>query len=692
LALRKQEKSFLNDIYIEKLNIVYQFNKANIVFHFGNYRRSLKLYQALKDKWKDRLSKDQLITINFNIASLYMFQKQYEKALNSFQILKNEFVNRKDQDEIENCDLNIATAYMFLKDHAKSFKLFNNLRHSENLIFQAKSNLGIFHILKFQENYELSKKYCKEAINIYENQLNAIPDDDLRYSYLGTIYDSYCELIDIYIIENDFYQALEYVERLKSRCLSETISFQELFADNVTNDETKQYKKIFLTIRHYSEIIAKEKDIIRKDQIKEKLNSYKEEHLDILTKIKNVNPGFDFYQQFTISSQEIKNFPLDSNQAILELFPMEDKIIIFIIRNDIPLDQSSIVVNSYNRFQLKDTVIPYLKSYIQKRNMSFSKESNESCYRTDKIESVLKEIYAEIFFTIQSKLDGIDKLIIIPYGLFHLIPFHALYYESDNQRNYLIDDFTISYSPSLKVLQSCLSRESNEYENVVIAHANPVKDTYNLQYCLSEVNEIKSVFNNSKLINNSTKSKIKDHIKHANIFHYAGHAHSKGLLVHKEDDPHSMEDLTMDEIFESFVLPKTTLVTLSACETGMVIPSGADEYIGIASGFISAGAKTVISSLWSVPDISTSLLMKKMYSLIKEGIGKAEALREAQLWLREYKPNRDDGQLNSCDGNPLENSPQERGFQVETIDCKKTIPTDYSNPYHWAGFFCSGAP
>ncbi len=194
------------------------------------------------------------------------------------------------------------------------------------------------------------------------------------------------------------------------------------------------------------------------------------------------------------------------------------------------------------------------------------------------------------------------------------------------------------------------------------------------------------------LIKNSTKSKLKDCIKNANIFHYAGHAHSKGLLVHSEDDPNSMEDLTMEEIFEGFDLPETTLVTLSACETGMIIPSGADEYIGIASGFISAGAKTVISSLWSVPDISTSLLMKKMYSLIKEGHGIAEALREAQLWLRDFKPNRDDSPLNSCGGNSVEHYHQERGFQVEMNDWEQTIPTDYSNPYHWAGFFCSGAP
>ena len=257
--------------------------------------------------------------------------------------------------------------------------------------------------------------------------------------------------------------------------------------------------------------------------------------------------------------------------------------------------------------------------------------------------------------------------------------------------NTLIDDFTVSYAPSLKVFKSCSSRKANGNHNVVIAHANPINDTNNLHYCLSEVNDLNSIFNDSVLIKNTTKSKLKESIKTANIFHYAGHAHSKGLFVHNEQDPNSMDDLTMEEIFDDFDLPEDSLVTLSACETGMVIPSGADEYIGIASGFFNAGAKTVISSLWSVPDISTSLLMKKMYSLIKEGEGRAEALRAAQLWLKDFKPG-GGGTPRNTDGSAANYQNQERGFQVQSNDWEEAIPSDYSNPYHWAGFFCSGAP
>ena len=185
LAVRKQDRSIINDVKIENVTITYLFNKANLSFHLGNYRRSLKLYDALKSKWKDRLSNSQLIDINFNIASLYMFQKQYEKSIESFKILKIEYEKYGNQDEIENCDLNIATAYMFLKDYGSSYKIFQKLRYSQNIIFQAKSCMGICHLLKYQGNYELSKQCCKEAINIYENHLNTILDDGSSIFILG---------------------------------------------------------------------------------------------------------------------------------------------------------------------------------------------------------------------------------------------------------------------------------------------------------------------------------------------------------------------------------------------------------------------------------------------------------------------------------------------------------------------------
>ena len=86
------------------------------------------------------------------------------------------------------------------------------------------------------------------------------------------------------------------------------------------------------------------------------------------------------------------------------------------------------------------------------------------------------------------------------------------------------------------------------------------------------------------------------------------------------------------EIFESLRLD-ADLVTLSACETGLGEELGREGIVGLTRAFQYAGARAVMSSLWSVSDTSTSELMKRFYGHLRAGATKDEALRAAQLEL-----------------------------------------------------------
>ena len=78
------------------------------------------------------------------------------------------------------------------------------------------------------------------------------------------------------------------------------------------------------------------------------------------------------------------------------------------------------------------------------------------------------------------------------------------------------------------------------------------------------------------------------------------------------------------------------LVVLSACETGLGESRAGEGLLGLRRSFLLAGAKTVISSLWSVPDQSTADLMDLFYrNLWQRGMGRHESLRAAQLELLE---------------------------------------------------------
>ncbi|MEZ2234409.1 CHAT domain-containing protein, partial [Microcoleus sp.] len=93
--------------------------------------------------------------------------------------------------------------------------------------------------------------------------------------------------------------------------------------------------------------------------------------------------------------------------------------------------------------------------------------------------------------------------------------------------------------------------------------------------------------------------------------------------------------LTLGDIFGELQLPKCSLVTLSACETGLTSSTTmTDEYIGLPSGFLYAGSMNVVSSLWAVDDFATAILMIKFYQELPNADSVAIALNAAQNWMR----------------------------------------------------------
>ncbi len=76
------------------------------------------------------------------------------------------------------------------------------------------------------------------------------------------------------------------------------------------------------------------------------------------------------------------------------------------------------------------------------------------------------------------------------------------------------------------------------------------------------------------------------------------------------------------------------LVVLSACDTGKGEISG-DGVLGLSRALLTAGAKSLIVSLWQVPDKATSDLMVEFYQELEKNPDKARALRQAMLKNKE---------------------------------------------------------
>jgi CHAT domain-containing protein len=146
-------------------------------------------------------------------------------------------------------------------------------------------------------------------------------------------------------------------------------------------------------------------------------------------------------------------------------------------------------------------------------------------------------------------------------------------------------------------------------------------------------------------------------------------------------------DLTVQAIRHRWRLD-ADLVVLSACATGLGHDAGGDGLLGFAQAFLSRGARSVVLSRWQVDDEATALLMVRFYrnllgkrAGLKKPLGKAEALAEAQHWLRNLRLHEvRDAVASLPRGRVAARKAALRGVKP------------YAHPHYWAGFLLIGDP
>jgi CHAT domain-containing protein len=127
------------------------------------------------------------------------------------------------------------------------------------------------------------------------------------------------------------------------------------------------------------------------------------------------------------------------------------------------------------------------------------------------------------------------------------------------------------------------------------------------------------------------------------IVHFATHGllddkrpELSGLVLSLVDERGRAQDgfLHLHEIY-NLHLP-AELIVLSACQTALGQEIRGEGLVGLTRGFMYAGARRVIASLWRVPDKATAELMKQFYrGILVDKLRPAEALRAAQLEIRQ---------------------------------------------------------
>ncbi len=288
----------------------------------------------------------------------------------------------------------------------------------------------------------------------------------------------------------------------------------------------------------------------------------------------------------------------------------------------------------------------------------------------------------------------IESLTIVPVSVMGLVPIHTLTWSADVFVSCLLDEFTVSFAPSAAVAGACARRAeaASSHRSRLVAVGNPLPHAQPLPGTAQEVAQIAVVLAAWRVDllteTNATRANVLAALPGATHVHFACHGFAGGEVVEAFDSGLSLafgEDLLAAELIGTAFSPR--LAVASACETGIIGGyEEAEEALSFASLLIGAGAAGSIAALWPINDYATALLMSRMYEELADGAQPAEALRIAQLWLRDLSP---DGEKHYVDERPPLRRLRRAAASRATY--AKGAASDFAQMSFWAGFVHCGA-
>ncbi len=211
---------------------------------------------------------------------------------------------------------------------------------------------------------------------------------------------------------------------------------------------------------------------------------------------------------------------------------------------------------------------------------------------------VLNQLHELLLAPVDRQIQSRDKLVVVPHGSLHYVPFHALH----SGDHYLLEQTQVSYLPGASLLRPPSTTLATAPNAVAFGYSYGGR----LPFTTREASGVAAALGLSTGValceEQATLAQLRRLAPDSHVLHLATHGCFRG------DNPLfsglALADgwLTMLDVFNLQL--KASLVVLSACQTGRSMIGGGDELMGLMRAFLAAGAASLISTLWTVEDNS----------------------------------------------------------------------------------------
>ena len=449
-----------------------------------------------------------------------------------------------------------------------------------------------------------ARRLWEDALDVLEGLRADVRDVESQTGVLEDKEAAYGELLLDTVEIGDASQAVRLMERAKARALLEEISAESYRTtlDVTAEDDARNLRK--LLARALRTTTGQESNLLELTKLKDQFASLYKKAVDR----HSIKPLAGASASAVVAAST-------ANRVVLHYFVSENQVIVAGAANGELFLPVRLDCTRAQLQQLVDT-------------LTFEISTRENCHS-------LKALYAALVKPIGSLLDNAAELVVVPHGLLHNVPFHAL---RITERQYLIDKLPVRCAPNIGIERKASGKISQPQpnESVLLAVSQtPYIALPPLEGVDREVDAISEVLGGTQLHkgSNATRRHVLRLQSGVKILHLACHGEfdfEDALLsrAYLADGP-----LYGYEIERLKSAP--TIIVLSACETGLHRRMAGDETFGLVRAFLANGTKAVIASLWQVADESTAVLMSTFYKKLRYSTGSvSEALRAAQRELR----------------------------------------------------------
>jgi CHAT domain-containing protein len=256
--------------------------------------------------------------------------------------------------------------------------------------------------------------------------------------------------------------------------------------------------------------------------------------------------------------------------------------------------------------------------------------------RTPAARAQASTLYQRLIEPVAVQLISATTVVFVSDKATSMVPFSAL---TDAHGQYLIEKYPIVIAASAAAFVAAAERRGDltaPRSALVLSASEPGAGIGALTFAGAEGRRVARAYRTATLLADDDVEfdALIKRAPEADVIHFAGHAigDDRGIepaSIVLRDKGHERR-VGVAEIARLHLRP-ASVVVLAGCNTARGERRAAEGVISVAHGFLSAGAPSVIATLWPIDDQAASVFFPRLHEKLAAGLSAAEALRQAQL-------------------------------------------------------------